>query len=393
MRRLAPARRRRPGAARHGLSASSPSTRTLPVLSKFLALCRLGGFGAASPAGFRGLSRGRLGRRAPWRGRLGRGGLGRGLRGNGLAGHRLGGGAPGRDRRLGRSGLSRGRLARGDRLCRSRSRSRRGRSRSRGSRSRRSRGAAVPAPWSAGLVTVVSVTVSDAPGVLACGTSWCEALFLSLSVISSNCPMPAKTPRSAWAGASLMRSLTCGTRMSHSPSRTGYQWAPGSSQRPPAPFASLLLSACSLTGYLPPLRCASQHPALRMPRASPWRVLASPTYPGVVTRTDGALSGQTERRVLLAKPRGYCAGVDRAVQAVEMALDRFGPPVYVRQADRAQYPRREHARAAWRRLRDGSRRGAARRGRGVLRARHRPRGPPRRGDAGSCAPSTRPARW
>jgi len=40
--------------------------------------------------------------------------------------------------------------------------------------------------------------------------------------------------------------------------------------------------------------------------------------------------GQAPRRVLLAKPRGYCAGVDRAVQAVEMALDRFGPPVYVR---------------------------------------------------------------
>src|SRR5579863_3070536 len=38
----------------------------------------------------------------------------------------------------------------------------------------------------------------------------------------------------------------------------------------------------------------------------------------------------TRRRVLLAKPRGYCAGVDRAVQAVEMALDKFGPPVYVR---------------------------------------------------------------
>jgi 4-hydroxy-3-methylbut-2-en-1-yl diphosphate reductase len=39
---------------------------------------------------------------------------------------------------------------------------------------------------------------------------------------------------------------------------------------------------------------------------------------------------KTHRRVLLAKPRGYCAGVDRAVQAVEMALDRFGAPVYVR---------------------------------------------------------------
>jgi 4-hydroxy-3-methylbut-2-enyl diphosphate reductase len=38
----------------------------------------------------------------------------------------------------------------------------------------------------------------------------------------------------------------------------------------------------------------------------------------------------TTRRVLLAKPRGYCAGVDRAVQAVETALDRYGPPVYVR---------------------------------------------------------------
>ena len=38
----------------------------------------------------------------------------------------------------------------------------------------------------------------------------------------------------------------------------------------------------------------------------------------------------TTRRVLLAKPRGYCAGVDRAVQAVETALERYGAPVYVR---------------------------------------------------------------
>ena len=43
----------------------------------------------------------------------------------------------------------------------------------------------------------------------------------------------------------------------------------------------------------------------------------------------GSMSAPT-RRVLLAKPRGYCAGVDRAVQAVEQALDRFGAPVYVR---------------------------------------------------------------
>jgi 4-hydroxy-3-methylbut-2-en-1-yl diphosphate reductase len=36
------------------------------------------------------------------------------------------------------------------------------------------------------------------------------------------------------------------------------------------------------------------------------------------------------RRVLLAKPRGYCAGVDRAVETVERALERYGAPVYVR---------------------------------------------------------------
>jgi len=36
------------------------------------------------------------------------------------------------------------------------------------------------------------------------------------------------------------------------------------------------------------------------------------------------------KRVLLARPRGYCAGVDRAVETVEKALDAHGAPVYVR---------------------------------------------------------------
>ncbi|HZM77290.1 MAG TPA: 4-hydroxy-3-methylbut-2-enyl diphosphate reductase [Candidatus Limnocylindrales bacterium] len=36
------------------------------------------------------------------------------------------------------------------------------------------------------------------------------------------------------------------------------------------------------------------------------------------------------KRVLLAKPRGYCAGVDRAVQTVEEALKLYGAPIYVR---------------------------------------------------------------
>ncbi len=38
----------------------------------------------------------------------------------------------------------------------------------------------------------------------------------------------------------------------------------------------------------------------------------------------------TGKRVLLAKPRGYCAGVDRAVQTVVEALKLYGPPIYVR---------------------------------------------------------------
>ena len=42
------------------------------------------------------------------------------------------------------------------------------------------------------------------------------------------------------------------------------------------------------------------------------------------------MSRMAPTRVVLASPRGYCAGVDRAVDTVERALDHFGPPVYVR---------------------------------------------------------------
>jgi 4-hydroxy-3-methylbut-2-enyl diphosphate reductase len=43
-----------------------------------------------------------------------------------------------------------------------------------------------------------------------------------------------------------------------------------------------------------------------------------------------AAAAPTSKRVLLAKPRGYCAGVDRAVETVERALVLYGAPVYVR---------------------------------------------------------------
>ncbi|GAB7190264.1 4-hydroxy-3-methylbut-2-enyl diphosphate reductase [Kineococcus sp. NUM-3379] len=47
-------------------------------------------------------------------------------------------------------------------------------------------------------------------------------------------------------------------------------------------------------------------------------------------RAAGASPAPAPGRVLLAAPRGYCAGVDRAVVAVEQALELYGAPVYVR---------------------------------------------------------------
>lgn len=49
-----------------------------------------------------------------------------------------------------------------------------------------------------------------------------------------------------------------------------------------------------------------------------------------MTDTATTTAPATTKRVLLAAPRGYCAGVDRAVVTVEKALDLYGPPVYVR---------------------------------------------------------------
>ena len=39
---------------------------------------------------------------------------------------------------------------------------------------------------------------------------------------------------------------------------------------------------------------------------------------------------QADSEVLLAEPRGFCAGVDRAIEIVERALTKFGAPIYVR---------------------------------------------------------------
>jgi 4-hydroxy-3-methylbut-2-enyl diphosphate reductase len=58
-------------------------------------------------------------------------------------------------------------------------------------------------------------------------------------------------------------------------------------------------------------------------------LLETPLIPARLTKlVDNAVTVQ--KKILLAAPRGYCAGVDRAVIAVEKALDRFGAPIYVR---------------------------------------------------------------
>jgi len=51
---------------------------------------------------------------------------------------------------------------------------------------------------------------------------------------------------------------------------------------------------------------------------------------GIPGASSSATGGVTGKRVLLAEPRGYCAGVDRAVETVERALEKHGAPVYVR---------------------------------------------------------------
>ncbi len=51
---------------------------------------------------------------------------------------------------------------------------------------------------------------------------------------------------------------------------------------------------------------------------------------GIPGASATASTGVAGKRVLLAEPRGYCAGVDRAVETVERALEKHGAPVYVR---------------------------------------------------------------
>ena len=56
----------------------------------------------------------------------------------------------------------------------------------------------------------------------------------------------------------------------------------------------------------------------------------TPTTLETYTPNSESHASQIEKRVLLLKPRGFCAGVVRAIDVVKIALETFGAPIYVR---------------------------------------------------------------
>lgn len=70
----------------------------------------------------------------------------------------------------------------------------------------------------------------------------------------------------------------------------------------------------------------------RLPLCHPLRgILGDVTTTAIdPTLTSNDIENTAEKRVLLLKPRGFCAGVVRAVDIVKIALDTFGAPIYVR---------------------------------------------------------------
>ena len=78
------------------------------------------------------------------------------------------------------------------------------------------------------------------------------------------------------------------------------------------------------TFFLQAIALAPPHRGIAIPRPT-CHIPAHPTLRGRDPRRVIRMM-----RVILAQPRGFCAGVERAIQIVERALKKFGPPIYVR---------------------------------------------------------------
>jgi len=72
------------------------------------------------------------------------------------------------------------------------------------------------------------------------------------------------------------------------------------------------------------------HPGRVVRRSLDKRIWAWPQYDWKMSQLMDTVETVASKKVLLAAPRGYCAGVDRAVVTVTKALDLYGAPVYVR---------------------------------------------------------------
>src|SRR4051794_15490466 len=83
-------------------------------------------------------------------------------------------------------------------------------------------------------------------------------------------------------------------------------------------FSMRSVGTCGARSYNSPRRGLSATPA----------DLFHGSWP--TARVDNSFVGKTEMKVILAQPRGFCAGVVRAIEIVERALQKYGAPVYVR---------------------------------------------------------------
>ncbi|MBA3330123.1 MAG: 4-hydroxy-3-methylbut-2-enyl diphosphate reductase [Actinobacteria bacterium] len=131
--------------------------------------------------------------------------------------------------------------------------------------------------------------------------------------------------RTAEKRSGLTRSLIIGgaVRGSRLPSRSG-----GPKGRPAARgvFAAGLPLPRHFDGA--PRRCRGRVAQTRN-RNGPGARCQAGSRRGIVPKAEG-YDDQVVKRVLLASPRGYCAGVERAVETVELALEHYGAPIYVR---------------------------------------------------------------
>ncbi|RZT16886.1 4-hydroxy-3-methylbut-2-enyl diphosphate reductase [Kribbella sp. VKM Ac-2569] len=95
---------------------------------------------------------------------------------------------------------------------------------------------------------------------------------------------------------------------------------------------SALLAAAAPLGQAAVIRAVVDTPDHRLVR--PGTLIRGPKALGVLRRAapviDDWAAATGDREVVLAGPRSFCAGVERAVETVERALAKYGPPVYVR---------------------------------------------------------------